>query len=267
MEDLDTEPTLQKMILDAIRQVQKNCVPTRQYVPFTIFGDNLTSISIFRDQSEIGWTNFLCGRWGVTWKEAQKLHYLKIKSKKSARLWVIAILKKLMLLRWDMWQFRNTALHSPTGITAIISHHSLNYKIEEEIRRGKDGINRADYHLFSSPHTLANLQSSTTKIKELWLEEVRLARMEYVEPDDDVTRQAISQRSQIQAFLGITGPFTPPPSRKRPVAVQDNRITEEAQHRAAVNFFGPNAAKRARVTPTVTTTTDTLRQQTLFDTR
>ena len=89
--------------------------------------------------------------------------------------------------------------------------------------------------------------------------------MEYVEPDDDVTRQAISQRNQIQAFLGITSPFIPPPPRRRPVAVQDNRITDEAQHRAAINFFGPKA-KRARVTPTVTTT-DTLRQQTLFDTR
>jgi len=110
-------------------------------------------------------------------------------------------------------------------------------------------------------------KQTTIQKKELWLEEVRLARMEYVEPDDDVTRQAISQRNQIRDFLGITGPFIPPPSRKRPVAVQDNRITEEAQHRAAVNFFGPNAAKRARVTPTVTTTTDTLRQQTLFDTR
>ena len=54
-----------------------------------------------------------------------------MKSRKSARLWAIAILKKLLLLRWDMWQFRITALHSPTGITAITSHHSLNYKIDE----------------------------------------------------------------------------------------------------------------------------------------
>ena len=110
-----------------------------------------------------------------------------------------------------------------------------------------------------------SLQSSTVQDKELWLEEVRLARMEYVKPDDEVTWQAISQRNQIQAFLGITGPFITPPPRRRPVAVQDNRITDEAQHRAAINFFGP-PTKRARVTPSVTTT-DTLRQQTLFDAR
>ena len=185
-----------------------------------------------------------------------------MKSRKSARLWAIAILKKLLLLRWDMWQFRNTALHSPTGITAIISHHSLNYKIDEEICRGKDGINRADYHFFSPPYTLANLQSSTIQDKELWLEDVRLARMEYVKPDDEVTRQATSQRNQIQAFLITNGPFLPIPPRDRPVATQDNRTTNEEQHAAAIQFFGP-PTKRTRVTPSVTTAS-TLLQRTLF---
>ena len=135
-----------------------------------------------------------------------------------------------------MWQFCNTALHSPTGITAITSHHSLNYKIDEEIRRGKDGIDRSNYRLFSPPYTLANLQSSTTQNKELWLEEVSLARKEYDEPDNEVTRQATSQRDQMQDFLNIAGPFIPLPPRDRPVAVQNNRITKEAQRRAAINF-------------------------------
>ena len=92
-----------------------------------------------------------------------------------------------------------------------------------------------------------------------------LAQKEYVEPDDEVTRQATSQRNQMQAFLNTTGPFVPIPPRDRPVAVQNNRITDEAQRRAAINFFGP-PAKRTRVTPTVTTT-DNLQQQTLFDAR
>ena len=92
-----------------------------------------------------------------------------------------------------------------------------------------------------------------------------LARKEYVEPDDEVTRQATSQRNQMHDFLNITGPFVPPPPRERPVAVQDNRITDEALRQAAINHFGP-PAKRARVTPRVTTT-DNWQQQTLFEER
>ena len=69
------------------------------------------------------------------------------------------------------------------------------------------------------------------------MEEVNLARKEYFEPDDKVTRQATSQRIQMQAFLNIAGPFVPSPPRDRPVAVHDNCITDKAELRAAVNFF------------------------------
>ena len=92
-----------------------------------------------------------------------------------------------------------------------------------------------------------------------------LARKEYVEPDDEVTCQATSQRNQMQAFLNTAGPFVPIPPWDRPVAVQNNRITDEAQRRAASKSFGA-PTRRTRVTSTVTTT-DNLQQQTLFDER
>ena len=173
--------------------------------------DGLTSL--------IGWTNFLCGRWGVKWKEAQQRHYLGMKSRKLARLWVIAIIKKLLLLQWDMWQFRNTALHSPTGATVITSHHSLNYKIDEEICQGTDGIDCSNYCLFSPLNTLTKLQSSSIHDKEQWRNEVSMANKEYVDPGDEVTRQATSQRNQMQAFLITDGPFIPIPPRERLVAI------------------------------------------------
>ena len=164
-----------------------------------------------------------------------------------------------------MWQFSNTTLHSPTGATVITSHHSMNYKIDEEIRRGTDGIDRSNYCLFSPPYTLTTLQFSSIHEKELWLYEVSLARKEYVEPDNAVTCQAISQRNQIHSFLITDGPFIPILPRERPVATQNNHITDEEQHTTAVFFFGP-PAKRARVTSPVATT-DNFQQQTLFTAR
>ena len=197
--------------------------------------------------------------------KAQQRHYLRMKSRKSAHLWEIAILKKLLLLRWDMWYLRNTALYSSTGATTITSHHSLNYKIDEEIRRGTDGIDCSNYCLFSPPYTLTKLQSSSIHDKELWLYKVSMACKKYVEPDDAVTRQAISQQNQMHSFLITDGPFIPILPRERLVATQNNRITDEEQHATAVNFFG-QPTKRARVTPPVTTTIN-FQQQTLFAAR
>ena len=112
LEDLDTSPTLTKMIIRSLRHVQNSTDPATQSFGYANFGGGITTRSIFEDQADIGWTNFLCGRWGVKWKEAQKRHYLQMNKRKSARLWVITILEKLLPICWDMWQFCNEALHS-----------------------------------------------------------------------------------------------------------------------------------------------------------
>ena len=138
----------------------------------------------------------------------------------------------------------------------------MNYQISKEKRIGTDGINQSNYHLFSKHYTFTKLQSSSTTNNKIWLNEVRLAltRKEYVELDDAIRRQVISMRNQMQSFLITNGPLLPIIPRKRPVGIQNNCISDEEQQAAVVWFFGP-PAKRARVTPTVTTT-DNLQQQT-----
>ena len=42
----------------------------------------------------------------------------------------------------------------------------------------------------------------------------------------------------MQDFLLTNGPFVPTPSRKRPIAVQDNPITEQDQQATSAHFFG-----------------------------
>ena len=75
---------------------------------------------------------------------------------------------------------------------------------------------------------------------------VRLARAEYEEPDSAIISQALSQQTQMQEFMLINEPFVPAPSRKSPIAVQDNPITELDQQAATAHFFdtplitGPN---------------------------
>ena len=129
--------------------------------------------------------------------------------KKSVRLWTIILLKKLLMIHWDMWQFRNKTLHSPTGLISIASHRSLNYQISEGKRIGIDGINQLNFHLFSKHYTIIKFQFSSITYKKFWLDEVRLAHKEYVEPDDAIRRQTISMCNQMQSFLITNGPLIP----------------------------------------------------------
>lgn len=176
LKDLTTSPTLEKTIIGGFRHAHNRTIPSVREYGYVDFGSGITVRNIIEDQTNIGWTNFLCDRWGVKWKEAQRRHYLRMNKKKSARLWIIAILKKLILIQNDMWQFRNAAKHSPTGTTAISSHHSLNYRISEGKSVGTNGIDRSNYHLFKSKqYTIIKLHSSSIPDKELWLHEVSLA--------------------------------------------------------------------------------------------
>ena len=165
-----------------------------------------------------------------------------------------------------MWQFQNQVLHSPTGPTSIVSHQSLNHRISKEKHQGTDGIDRSNYHLFSTQYTITQLQSSSINAKKLWLKSVHLAHKEYDEPDSDIIRQAISMRNQMQAFLITDSPLLPVPPHERPIATQENRISDKEQQAASVRFFGTHLppAKRAQVSSRVIHTNN-LQQRTLFN--
>ena len=198
-----------KTIIGSLRHVYNDTTPSVHFFGHMYFGGGISLRSIIVDQADIGWTNFLCGRWSLKWKEVQKRHYLQMNKRKSARLWTIAILEKLLLIQCYKWQFRDEALHSLTGTTSLASHHSLNYRRSKEKHIGTDGINQSSYHLFSKQYTLTKLQSSSITNKNLWPHGVSLERKEYNDPDDANMRQAISQRNQMQSFLITNGPLLP----------------------------------------------------------
>ena len=196
MEHLDIATIITQAIIGGLRHVHNGTTPAPYSFGNFAFGRGITISGIIKDQVDIGWINFLCGRWSDKWKQAQKRHYLQMNKKKPACLWTIAILKKLLMIRWDMWQFRNQILHSLTDLTSIVGHHSLNYQISKGKRIGINSIDQSNYHLFSKLYTTIKLQSSSIINKKLWLKLLSLARREHVEPDNKIIPLAISMHNR-----------------------------------------------------------------------
>ena len=65
LDDLDTSPKLKTKIIGGLRHAQNSTTLTAQAFGYANFGGDITTGSIFEDQADIGWTYFLCGRWGV----------------------------------------------------------------------------------------------------------------------------------------------------------------------------------------------------------
>merc|ERR1712115_111441 len=137
-------------------------------------------------QEDIGWMNFVLGRWTPQWLTVQQAHFTRTLSKKSPKQWSIAIIHKLLLVSWDMWTYRNGLVHAPSGPLELQAHHTLNQQIDEQWTEGFAQLNKSDKHLFTdrSKEEIYNLNQNQ---KKQWLQDVQQARDE----DNDLANQPI----------------------------------------------------------------------------
>ena len=59
----------------------------------------------------LGWRCFLEGRVSVAWESHQEAYYKSVRSRKSAKRWVVALILKLWDVAWDLWEHRNGIVH------------------------------------------------------------------------------------------------------------------------------------------------------------
>ena len=118
--DHDTDPTLHSLIVEILKHHRRGTV--RRFRPRSYFGDYSRAVE---EQRRIGWDGFLLGRWSPRWQEIQARYYRTTYNRKSSKRWATAIIKKMMQIVWDMWQFRNGNVHGEDGIIAKASHARL----------------------------------------------------------------------------------------------------------------------------------------------
>ena len=71
LKDLETSLAIARAIIGCCNHAQNGTTPSVREYRHVDFGGGITLRNIIEDQASIGWTNFLCGPWGVKWKEAQ----------------------------------------------------------------------------------------------------------------------------------------------------------------------------------------------------
>ena len=83
LEEWKTAPMITQAMIGGLRAVHKGATPSVYSCGMGSIDGGITISGIIKDQADIGWINFLCGRFSIQWKEAQKRHYLRIGTKKS----------------------------------------------------------------------------------------------------------------------------------------------------------------------------------------
>jgi len=90
------------------------------------------SLNIAQQQIGAGQRAFTGGLWPLAWRTAQQDYYTRIRSKKSAAVWMSQTIIKIQAVLYEMWHRRNKALHGDEDSEVNkLRHEELNQAIDE----------------------------------------------------------------------------------------------------------------------------------------
>ena len=119
--------------------------------------------------------NFVLGRWSHLWQVTQAAHFRRISSKRSLKRWAAAIIKKITLIIWDMWQFCNGVCHSSDGPKALAHHSRLNQEIKYQFLEDAAGLLENNKHRIRK-WTLPQVRNLDLVSKQNWVASIKVAR-------------------------------------------------------------------------------------------
>ncbi len=119
-------------------------------------------------QNNIGWQPFLEGWTAVKWEFIQRDYYDFLGSRQTGKHWVIAIIKKLWIVSWDLWEHHNVIRHKQINTISEEMMQNLNRKVTNMFNKYYPILSStAVKYLFAIP--LRQLLKKDWLYKENWL--------------------------------------------------------------------------------------------------
>ena len=208
MKEADTHPSIRKHIL----RLLETWVADQPAPPPPALA-SLEMKKALQLQSNLGGWNTILGRVSQNLEKRQDIHYKATGSQKSGRRWTVELIKKLQDVAWDMWDHRNSVLHSdPDRHHRKTELEEANTDIEKEWTRGTAGLLQQDHYLFRDR---ASVDTRDLDKKREWLGSVQGAR------DAAAAATAARRRSFLQERRGIRNFLEGRNVRGRPLPAQE----------------------------------------------
>ena len=104
------------------------------------------------NQEHIGWNKVLEGWLAKDWREIQQRYYQLIRSRKTGKRWVTALIQKLWEIAWDLWEHRNGVLHERENAITRSMGLQLNQRISRVyVQLLSSPLRFNDKHILSLP--------------------------------------------------------------------------------------------------------------------
>lgn len=140
-----------------------------------------------------GWASF-------EWSIAQQEYYKLIGSLKSGKRWMIALIKKLWLIAWDMWEHRNGILHEKENTQVMTQERHLNNKVAKLYSDAIQFLSLSeDSYMLSIP--ISQLLQKPILYIKTWLETAQTVILRHKEWQGSAVRSLLWMRKALKIWL------------------------------------------------------------------
>jgi hypothetical protein len=115
---------------------------------------------------------FLLGMISQKFAAVQATYYLRTGKKKTGLRWLVALIKKLWDISWDMWQQRNDINHNTMTPRKIQELAGLHLEVNAQFERGTAGLPLSEHHWLQDQELILSLPMDRLK---LWMQSITLA--------------------------------------------------------------------------------------------
>ena len=135
---------------------------------------NSTIDQAFRQQSLIGWKNFVEGFWSKKFTEVQTTYFVSHGIPNSAILLLSKVQRRIWHIAWSIWTQRNTYLHEARNSVHPQEEVQLNNEIVYEYRKGLEHLPPEYQPVFN--HPLQQILTRNIQHRVSWLFGIWVAR-------------------------------------------------------------------------------------------
>jgi hypothetical protein len=188
MNATETSPKIFTAVVNRLTAWHNNVQPA----PIDFVGHpNL--LAAILEQDDIGWHPFLLGMISQKFAAVQATYYLRTGKKKTGLRWLVALIKKLWDISWDMWQQRNDINHNTMTPRKIQELAGLHLEVNAQFERGTAGLPLSEHHWLQDQELILSLPMDRLK---LWMQSITLAR-DVIVQTDRARRAALLREQQL----------------------------------------------------------------------
>ena len=136
----------------------------------------------------------------------QQQYLTSIRSRKSSLRWAAAVIHKLLMTVWNVWDFRNNINQGKNGPEYFLKEEDLCRKISEEYSLGITNLLSKDQHLIYGYFKKTLFEMKFGRQRD-WIKQIQLARKEFLSGVQPIPRRQPRINNSLRAWL-ITGTET-----------------------------------------------------------